>query len=161
VEQLLDLAAGLPTRALAPGEHLITDGTDEDVLYVLLDGALRVEKAGVSITTIADVGACIGEMSLLLGRPATTDVVAIEPSVVAVASDARRRVNEDPTLTLLLARMLASRLHVMTTYLADLKQQYAEHEGGLGMVDTVLGSLMRTSSTRRTLSSARDPHPEY
>jgi CRP-like cAMP-binding protein len=122
---------------------------------------LRVEKAGVPITTIGERGACIGEMSLLLDRPATTDVVAIEPAVVAVASDARRRIDEDGTLALLLARMLASRLHVMTTYLADLKQQYAEHEGGLGMVDTVLGSLMRTSSTRRTLSSARDPHPEY
>jgi CRP-like cAMP-binding protein len=161
VEELIELASGLPTRALVPGEHLITDGTDEDVLYVLLDGALRVEKRGVPITTIGDAGACIGEMSLLLERPATTDVVAIEPTVVAVASDARRRVHEDPTLALLLARMLASRLHVMTTYLADLKQQYAEHEGGLGMVDTVLGSLMRTGSARRTLSSARDPHPEY
>src|SRR3954452_22847686 len=101
VEELLELAAGLPTRALTPDERLIDDGDTSDTLYVLLEGALRVEKAGVSITTISEPGACIGEMSLLLGRPATTDVVAIEPTVVAVASDARRRIAEDPTITLL------------------------------------------------------------
>ena len=50
----------------------------------------------------------------------------------------------------------------MTTYLADIKQQYADHEGGLGMVDVVLGSLMRRLG-RRAASSApeRDPDPEY
>jgi len=50
---------------------------------------------------------------------------------------------------------------VMTTYLADIKQQYGDHEGGLGMVDVVLGSLMRSSSTRSQLGSVRDPEPEY
>ena len=49
----------------------------------------------------------------------------------------------------------------MTTYLVDLKQQYADHEGGLGMVDVVLGSLMQRSGTRSELGSERDPDPEY
>ena len=49
----------------------------------------------------------------------------------------------------------------MTTYLVDLKEQYAEHEGGLGMVDVVLGTLMRSPGPRRELGSDRDPEPEY
>ncbi len=49
----------------------------------------------------------------------------------------------------------------MTTYLADLRHQYADHEGGLGMVDAVLGSLMHRSETQSELGSDRDPHPEY
>jgi hypothetical protein len=49
----------------------------------------------------------------------------------------------------------------MTTYLADLKTQYADHEGGLGMVDVVLGSLLQASGPRSELRSARDPDPEY
>ena len=53
------------------------------------------------------------------------------------------------------------RLQVMTTYLADLKHQYADHEGGLGMVDVVLGSLMHGSGPRSELGSERDPDPEY
>jgi CRP/FNR family cyclic AMP-dependent transcriptional regulator len=161
MQELLDFATALPRRVLAPGERLVADGDVSDVLYVLVDGALRIDKAGVAITTVAEPGACIGEMSLLLDVPATTDVVAVEASVVAVADDARRRIDEEPGLSLALARMLASRLHLMTTYLADLKQQYAEHEGGLGMVDTVLGSLMRSPATRPRLASERDPHPEY
>jgi hypothetical protein len=57
--------------------------------------------------------------------------------------------------------MLATRLQAMTTYLVDLKHQYADHEGGLGMVDVVLGTLMQTSGTRTQLGSDRDPDPEY
>ena len=49
----------------------------------------------------------------------------------------------------------------MTTYLVDLKDQYADHEGGLGMVDVVLGGLMQRAGTRSELSSERDPDPEY
>jgi hypothetical protein len=60
-----------------------------------------------------------------------------------------------------LARMLAGRLQVMTTYLADLKAQYADHEGGLGMVDVVLSTLAQGGAGRRELKSARDPDPEY
>jgi hypothetical protein len=51
-------------------------------------------------------------------------------------------------------------LQVMTTYLVDLREQYADHEGGLGMVDVVLESLMRGGGTRSQLGSERDPDPE-
>jgi hypothetical protein len=57
--------------------------------------------------------------------------------------------------------MLATRVQHMTTYLADLQQQYADHEGGLGMVDTVLGALMHRTGARSELGSERDPDPEY
>jgi hypothetical protein len=43
----------------------------------------------------------------------------------------------------------------------DLKEQYSDHEGGLGMVDVVLGTLMQTPDPGRTLQSVRDPDPEY
>jgi CRP-like cAMP-binding protein len=161
VDDLLTLADGLPRRSLEPGEALVAAGSESDVIYVLLDGSLRVERGGIAITNIAEPGACIGEMSVLLDVPATSDVVALEPSTVAVADNARARVNADPALGLALARMLAARLHLMTTYLADLKHQYADHEGGLGMVDSVLGTLMRTQTKRTRIVSARDPDPEY
>jgi CRP/FNR family transcriptional regulator, cyclic AMP receptor protein len=161
MEELLTLADGLPRRTLEAGEVLVTAGTETDIVYVLLEGGVRIERAGVAITTVTEPGACIGEMSILLDAPATSDVVAFEPSIVAVADHARDRVLNDPTLSLALARMLASRLHLMTTYLADLKKQYADHEGGLGMVDTVLGSLMRTNVRKPRVVSERDPDPEY
>ena len=161
MEEFLALADGLPHRSLARGEVLLVDGEPVHALYVLLSGALRIEKGGTLVAIVADRGTCVGEMSLLLDNPATADVVAEEDAVVAVVEDARAALDDEGSLTLALARRLAGRLQVMTSYLADLKHQYADHEGGLGMVDTVLGSLLRSPGPRAVLRSERDPEPEY
>jgi CRP-like cAMP-binding protein len=161
MEELLTLAHGFPRLSVGAGDSVIAGGESIGTLYVLLEGSLRVEKAGQLIATVNEPGACVGEMSLLLGVPATADVVANEPSVVAVIENALSMLTEVADLPLALARLLASRLQMMTTYLTDIKQQYSDHEGGLGMVDVVLGSLMRSSGPRTTLGSKRDPEPEY
>jgi CRP-like cAMP-binding protein len=161
MEELLAIARGHAQRTVAAGEVLIADGEPVAVLYVLLDGALRIEKGGTLIAVVTEAGTCVGEMSLLLGIPATADVTATEPCVVAVIDDAARMLEGEAGLPVALARLLATRLHVMTGYLADIKTQYADHEGGLGMVDVVLDSLMRSSGARSELGSERDPEPEY
>jgi CRP-like cAMP-binding protein len=161
MQELLTLAQGLPQRSLAPGEVLLVDGEPVDALYVLLEGELRIDKAGVQVAAITDPGACVGEMSLLLGIAATADVTAAAPSVLAVVEDAPAMLEGQSPLPLALARVLAERVHVMTTYLVDLKQQYGDNADGLGMVDTVLNSLMRRSGPRTVLGSERDPDPEY
>ena len=156
--ELLTLAQDCPRRTLDQGEVLITDGEPTDAVYVLLEGELRIEKAGVVVATLREIGACVGEMSLLLDTAATATVVAGQPSVLAVIEDAPTRLAETTDLSLALARMFARKLQGMTTYLVDIKQQYRDHEGGLGMVDVVLDTLMRSSGTR---SAARlRPRPE-
>ena len=161
MQELLALADGFPTRTLAAGEVLLVDGQPVPELYILLEGTLGVAKGGVAIATITEPGACVGETSLLLGVPATADVAAVTSARLAVIDDARALLETNPTLPIALAQMLAVRLQAMTTYLADLKHQYADHEGGLGMVDVVLGTLMQTSGARTQLGSDRDPDPEY
>src|SRR6266576_2120942 len=156
MEELLALARDMPRRWVAPGDVLLVDGEPVSALYVLLQGELRIEKRGVPIATVAEPGACVGEMSLLLGTSATANVVASERSEVAVLDAARAMLDDDSGLSLSLARLLAARLNAMTTYLVDLKEQYAEHEGGLGMVDVVLATLMRGPGPRRELGSDRD-----
>ncbi len=157
---LLALAQDCPRRTLERDEVLLLDGEPVDALFVLLEGGLRIDKNGVAIATVSEIGACVGEMSLLLGVPATANVVASERSVLAVIENAPALLENQTDLSLALARLLARRLQVMTTYLVDIKQQYADHEGGLGMVDVVLDSLMQ-SSGRTELGSDRDPDPEY
>ena len=161
MQELLELATGLPRRSLDPGEVLIVDGEPVHALFVLLDGALRIEKDGMPVATVSEPGVCVGEMSLLLGIFATATVIASEPATVAVVENAPTMLAADSVLALALARLLAKRLQVMTTYLADIKVQYADHEGGLGMVDVVLGSLLRGPGARSELGSERDPEPEY
>ncbi|MGZ4756166.1 MAG: cyclic nucleotide-binding domain-containing protein [Acidimicrobiia bacterium] len=159
--ELLEIAHGFPRRTVAPGEVLLVDGDPAPALFVLLEGGLHIEKGGVPVAVVTEPGACVGEMSLLLGVPVTADVTASEPSVVAVIDNADAMLDGQSGLPLALARLLAARLQVMTTYLVDLKHQYADHEGGLGMVDVVLGSLLRGSGARSELGSERDPDPEY
>ena len=149
--ELLTIADGYPRRQLQPRDVLIVDGEPVRELFVLVSGNLRIEKHGSLIATVVEPGACVGEMSLLLGIPATADVVAGERSELAVIDDAGTMLDGGDGLPLVLARLLARRLQVMTTYLADIKQQYADHEGGLGMVDTVLGTLMQTAAPRSEL----------
>ena len=158
---LESLADGHPRRTFDAGDVLLVDGEATSALYVLLDGELQIAKGGSPIAIVAEPGACVGEMSLLLGIPATADVVAVRRSVVAVVEDAASLLVEDRELVLGLARLLASRLQAMTTYLADLKHQYGDHEGGLGMIDVVLGSLLRGPGARSEFGSERDPDPQY
>ena len=161
MDALLALSQGMPHRWVERGEVLLVDGEPVSALYVLLAGELRIEKRGVLIATVTEPGACVGEMSLLLGTSATANVVASARSEVAVLDAARATLEADSGLSVSLARLLATRLHAMTTYLVDLKEQYADHEGGLGMVDVVLGTLMRSSGAPTQLGSDRDPEPEY
>jgi CRP/FNR family cyclic AMP-dependent transcriptional regulator len=161
VEDLLAHAHGFPRRFLELGEVVLVDGESAPALFVLLEGGLRIEKAGVVIATVTEPGACVGEMSLLLGVAATADVVASEPSVVAVIDNAHATLEGDAGLPIVLARLLARRLRAMTTYLADIKRQYADHQGGLAMVDVVLDSLMQGTSKGSELGSDRDPYPDY
>ena len=70
MEELLALALDRPRRTVNADEVLIDDGTAVPALYVLVEGSFRVEKDGVPITTVTEPGACLGEMSLVLGLPA-------------------------------------------------------------------------------------------
>jgi len=81
--------------------------------------------------------------------------------VVAVIDNAHATLEGDAGLPIVLARLLARRLRAMTTYLADIKRQYADHQGGLAMVDVVLDSLMQGTSKGSELGSDRDPNPDY
>ncbi len=161
MQELLALVTAAPRRTFAADEVVLTDGERVDSLLVLLDGSLRIDKAGTTVATVTERGACVGEMSLLLGVPATADVIAIAPSVVGVLDDARALLDTEPALALALARLLAGRVQVMTSYLVDLRRQYADQGGGLGMIDVVLDTLARDPGARRQLGSERDPEPEY
>jgi hypothetical protein len=56
--------------------QLTTQGAFPEALYFVLAGTARVSRDGVHVTDLP-AGHFIGEMSLITGRPATADVVAI------------------------------------------------------------------------------------
>jgi sigma-B regulation protein RsbU (phosphoserine phosphatase) len=78
-------------RELAPDEVLLSPGEANDALFLLLEGRLRVniDRVGADDGFAIEPGECVGEISIIDGKPASAFVVADRPSVVAAIPEAR------------------------------------------------------------------------
>jgi CRP/FNR family cyclic AMP-dependent transcriptional regulator len=159
MSELLAATEGAPERSFAPGELVVRAG-ERGPLLVLLSGRLEVRRAGVSVATIGEPGAVVGEISALTGDTYSTDVVAAEPARVRVVPDGDAFLRAHPEALHAVAELLARRLRTMTAYLADLQVQYGSAPG-LSMVGEVLGTLTGASLPKARPGSAREPDPEY
>jgi len=160
MNEMLTLSAHLPRQTVQPGEVIVCEGEAAGGMWVLESGALLVRKAGVVVNTITRPGAIVGEVSTLLGCAYSATVEAAERSVLRHAADGQALLDSHPAITRLVAMGLAERLNFVTTYLADLKTQYADVPG-LDMVSAVLRELSERQGERARPGSARDPNPEY
>jgi CRP/FNR family transcriptional regulator, cyclic AMP receptor protein len=126
----------------------------------LVSGSIEVVKDGVQVNTASDVGSFFGEVATLLDTPHTATVRALTPSTFHVVLDPPVFLRSDPEFALELARLLARRLHFVTTYLVDLKRQFEGSGDHLAMVDTVLESLVHHQQAEATPGSDRCPDPD-
>lgn len=138
---------GLPQRRLAKGECLIEEGVRTDRLYVLKSGAFEVLRDGVRVVVIGEPGAFMGEISAVLGAPPTASVAATQDSTVYVIDNAAATVRRQPELLFAIAQVLARRLAAVTAYLVDIKNQYADSNTHLGLMDQVLGQLIAMNAS--------------
>ena len=111
------------------------------------------------INTFNDPGAVFGEISVLLDTVHTATVRTLDALTFYVVDDPLAFLRSAPDVALGVARMLAKRLHAMTTYLVDLKQQFEHHDDHLGMVDEVLDALTHSQHDDHDPGSDRDPDP--
>ena len=98
-------------------------------------------------------------MSVLLNTPHTATVRALSPVTVYAYANAAGFLRSDPQIAFVIARLLAQRLNSATTYLVDLKRQYAGQGNHLGMVSDVLASLIHQQEDEFTPGSDRLPDP--
>ena len=139
----------------------MTEGEPSERMYVLARGSLEVVRSGELVATIADPGVALGEISALLDQSATATVLARDAAVVKVIDDPIAFMTSDPTVLLDVARTLAGRLARMSGYLVDVKQQYADAGGHLGLLDDVLSELSFGQEPSVDPGSDRDPDPLY
>ena len=156
---VLDYCTGGTERQIAAGTHLVTEGGASGHLYVLKDGKLEVLKGEMAVANIAEPGAVLGEMSVLLGLPHTATVRACSDAAVYEFEDAASFLKREPDLAILIARMLAQRLNAANTYLADLKRQYAGHGTHLAMVGEVLQNMINLPPLEVSPGSDRQSDP--
>jgi CRP-like cAMP-binding protein len=157
VATIADHCAGLPVAEFAAGEDLLADGGATGRFYVLIEGAVEIVKSGVQINVVSDVGAVFGEMSVLLGMPHMATVRAIGPVRAYSVEDGAAFLETHPDVAAALAKLLAQRLHGVTTYLIDLKRQFEDEQSHLGMVDEILEALVHDQPRDFTPGSDREP----
>lgn len=160
MKDMLSLSEHLPLVRYAPGDIIVQEGGLAGGIWVLASGSLDVTKNGMTVNTVTEPGALIGEISVLLEGAYSATVTASAPSALRYAADGRAFLSANPEIMQLVATGLASRLEFVTTYLADLKHQYGDAPG-LSMVPEVLRKLSQRQRVIVRPGSSRDPDPEY
>jgi CRP/FNR family transcriptional regulator, cyclic AMP receptor protein len=154
---ILSFCEGLPEKAFAAGEVLLTEGGRDGRLLILVEGEVAIAKGGIQVNVASEPGAILGELSVLLDIPHTATVTALAPARVRVADDGVRFLQQHQDVAYQLARLLAQRLHGITGYLVDIKRQF-QGSDHLAMVDEVLGSLLHQPAEDSQPGSERDPN---
>jgi CRP/FNR family transcriptional regulator, cyclic AMP receptor protein len=156
---VLELCKTLPLRTFGPQEVVIEQERRCGMLFILVSGCIEVVKGDVQVSIISQPGAFLGEMSVLLDAPHMATVRALETSTFHVADDPEGFLRSNPTIAMELARMLAGKLNLVTSYLADLKHQFADSGDHLEMVDDVLEGLLHHQDRKALAESDRCPDP--
>jgi CRP/FNR family cyclic AMP-dependent transcriptional regulator len=159
---VIDLeSAGLSEATYSDGAQILVEGRHHRELLILVSGAVRVTVSGAEIRIIDEPGSIFGEMATLLDAPATATVTAVGECRFKKADDAEAFMRDHPAFALEIASTLARRLDLITRYLADLRNQYADRSDHLGVVDTVLESLMQHTDNGVQPGSERETEAPY
>jgi CRP/FNR family cyclic AMP-dependent transcriptional regulator len=156
---VLDYCTGGTERKVFAGTLVIHEGGKTGHLFVLIEGRLEVVKGDSVVAVLTEPGAVLGEMSVLLDQPHTATVRAVSDSVIYEFNDAASFLRDQPAVALLIAQLLAQRLNVATTYLADLMHQYAGHGTHLAMVGEILQTMINLPPTQVQPGSDRQSDP--
>ncbi len=113
-------------KSFSAGEKIFEqDGTDGH-LCILVKGELQVQRDGRTVGVVAEPGAILGEMSLILGVPYTASVLATSDATLAVIPREKLKevVGRIPAFSVRMMRTLARRLQQTNQRLADLESTY-------------------------------------
>jgi CRP/FNR family transcriptional regulator, cyclic AMP receptor protein len=161
MSDIIDGCAHLPRIVVPAGNVVIEQGRPFGTVLVLVEGGVVVERDGLPIARVDQPGSIFGEMSSLLGRPATATVRTTIDSTFLVAEDGEQFLLERPDIVITVARTLAIRLDNLTGYLADVKRQFGDQANHLGMLDDVMQTLIHNKAPAVQPGSARMPELDY
>ena len=133
----MELCAALPVVSTPAGGVLIEEGTRPNRLLVLVEGEVTIERDGTALARVDAPGAVFGEMSAVLGQPATATVRA--------SSDVRVHVVEDPPL----ARALYASIDVDEVIPREHYQAVAQ------IIGFVMGAGARNAARRPAAAALR------
>jgi CRP/FNR family cyclic AMP-dependent transcriptional regulator len=128
--------AMLPISRYEPGEMVIAAGATTGKLLFLRQGEVEVVREGTQIARIAEPCSVFGDLAVLLDKPHTADVRALERSEFNVA-DAATLLASNPAVTLYIAAILAGRLDAANGALIELRRQLETGKPRVAIARTV------------------------
>ena len=129
--QLSRLAKLATRRSYRSGAVIVREGDTSMSFYVVLSGAVRIERAseGGAVVPLAEAGPAgfFGEMGLIDDQPRSATVVATEPTECALLTkwDFESELRHNPEIALALLPVLSQRLR-------DLQERLARTEPATG-----------------------------
>ena len=157
MRSILEHCAGARRQRLEPGAILLEEQERTGRLFVLIEGDVEVLRGNTQIAVVKEPGSIFGEMSILLNVPHTATVKARSAVEVHIFDEAPQFLLSDPEIAFFIAQLLAQRLNAATTYLVDLKRQFADQNNHLEMVGEVLESLVHQQYEEVRPGSDRAP----
>src|SRR5438552_14534291 len=112
MRDILEYCVGGLRRNVVAGTEVLHEGGRTGHLYVLIEGRLEVVKGDTIVASIAEPGAVLGEMSVLLDKPHTATVRAAADSTIYEIDDAASFLRKHRAVTIVIAERLAQRLSV-------------------------------------------------
>ena len=102
------------TRAFGPGETIFLEGDEGRLMYVVLEGSVKLSVTGRAVETVGRGGA-FGEMALIDSAPRSATAIAAAACRLAPISKERFNalVKADPAFALEIMAIMAARLRRM------------------------------------------------
>lgn len=142
-----------PIQHFAEGEVVLEQGDCTGLIYVLIRGTVEVVRDNVKVAKVNEPGAIFGDLSALLGVPHTAAVRAVHESSFHIVANPGEFLEQNPSASLHLCKLLARRLDAVNKYLVNVKQQFEGHDH-LAMVDEMLDTLMHRQPRERLAPKA-------
>src|SRR5262245_60197304 len=114
--------ASLPVSTFEPGEYVLTAGSRTGQLFILRQGVVEVVRNGLQIATVSEPGAVFGELAIILDKPHTADVIAVERSEFHVAN-AASLLGENVAALIYVSKLLAQRLDSANEVIVEIRRE--------------------------------------
>lgn len=156
MKEILKFCTDLEKVRFDPGQILLNAGESSNKIYFLINGEVSIEKEGVEINVVSEPGSIFGEMSVLLDLPHMATVSTNKPSEFYLAENGSAFLKNNHSISYYISKTLATRLHGVTSYLVDFKNQYRDHPTHhFRMVDSVLEKIVNEQDDDSILGSDR------
>ena len=148
-KEVLEKLSGFPIRTFQRGETVLQAGSVTGHLLFLQQGAVDVVLEEARLTRVTEPGSVFGDMSFLLCRPHTADVLAAQPSRFQVVADPAAFLEAEPRVALHLSTVLAQRLNAVNHLLSEARKRAQDTGQPAGLLAETLNRVGRAGSVRR------------